>query len=87
MQYLIIAFRSRNDALTIRSILLNNKIMSETVNTPMEIAKSCGISLKINSQNKNATVSLISSIRKPPSYIGTFLISEMFGERVIDRLA
>lgn len=86
MQYLIIAFRSRNDALTVKNLLFNQQIMSETVNTPMEIAKSCGISLKINTHNKNAVISLVSSIRKPSSYIGTFLVSELFGERVINRL-
>ncbi|MBD5085829.1 MAG: DUF3343 domain-containing protein [Clostridiales bacterium] len=48
MNYLVIVFRSRNDALTMRSYLASRGVSCAIINAPRSITHSCGIALKIN---------------------------------------
>ena len=49
MIYSLITFRSRNDALAMRSYLSSRGVTSATVNAPRSLTQSCGLALKIQS--------------------------------------
>lgn len=46
MQYILIVFRSRSDALACRSHLLSRGVDAVVVNTPQQLTHSCGLSVK-----------------------------------------
>ncbi|MDE6605904.1 MAG: DUF3343 domain-containing protein [Clostridia bacterium] len=61
MIYSLIIFRSRNDALAMRSYLSSRGVISATVNAPRSLTQSCGLALKIQSVSTQALVGLIKS--------------------------
>lgn len=61
MIYSLIIFRSRNDALAMRSYLSSRGVISATVNAPRSLTHSCGLALKIQSVSSSTLVGLIKS--------------------------
>lgn len=61
MNYLVIVFRSRNDALALRSYLSGRGVSSTAINAPRSISQSCGIALKITNITPTTLTNLIKS--------------------------
>ncbi|MDE5756693.1 MAG: DUF3343 domain-containing protein [Clostridia bacterium] len=61
MIYSLIIFRSRNDALAMRSYLSSRGVTSATVNAPRSLTQSCGLALKIQGVSVQSLVGLIKS--------------------------
>ncbi|MDE6361405.1 MAG: DUF3343 domain-containing protein [Clostridia bacterium] len=61
MIYTLIIFRSRNDALAMRSYLSSRGVISATVNAPRSLTQSCGLALRIQGVSTQALVGLIKS--------------------------
>lgn len=50
MSAIILIFRSRNNALTIRSFLLANNVFAKLIDTPRALSASCGLAVEIVGQ-------------------------------------
>ncbi|MDE6189095.1 MAG: DUF3343 domain-containing protein [Clostridia bacterium] len=61
MNYLVIIFRSRSDALSMRSYLAARGVSSAVINAPRSITHSCGLALKITSVTPSTLSSLLKS--------------------------
>ena len=48
MQYILVAFRSRNQTATMYQAFVSNGISAKIVNTPREVNVGCGISIRID---------------------------------------
>ena len=48
MEYLLVAFRSREQTIKFNKILNDNGVFSEIVNTPKEAGVGCGLSAKVS---------------------------------------
>ena len=61
MNYSVIVFRSRSDALAMRSYLNSRGVPCATINAPRSITQSCGLALKIHNVSRQTLVNLIKS--------------------------
>ncbi len=61
MIYSLIIFRSRNDALEMRSYLSTRGVPCAVVNAPRGLMQSCGLALKIQGVSSSNLVGLIKS--------------------------
>ena len=77
MIYSLITFRSRNDALAMRSYLSSRGVTSATVNAPRSLTQSCGLALKIQSVSSSTLVGLIKSC---PSRVKCSLYQAYMGQ-------
>ncbi|MCI8421565.1 MAG: DUF3343 domain-containing protein [Clostridia bacterium] len=77
MIYSLITFRSRNDALAMRSYLSSRGVTSATVNAPRSLTQSCGLALKIQSVSSSTLVGLIKSC---PSKVKCSLYQAYMGQ-------
>lgn len=59
MNYIIIAFRSRNDLMAFSKVLRQNRIPHSIVNTPRNVSVSCGMSIKLEYKYYNLILSLL----------------------------
>ena len=60
MNHLIAVFSSRHDAIAFRELLKGNRIKCVIINTPKEVDKSCGISVKTDYRNRQKAQILLS---------------------------
>ena len=77
MIYSLITFRSRNDALAMRSYLSSRGVTSAIVNAPRSLTQSCGLALKIQSVSSSTLVGLIKSC---PSKVKCSLYQAYMGQ-------
>ena len=77
MIYSLITFRSRNDALAMRSYLSSRGVTSATVNAPRSLTQSFGLALKIQSVSSSTLVGLIKSC---PSKVKCSLYQAYMGQ-------
>ena len=64
MKYLIITFKSRNDAMLLFNILKSKNVICSVINTPKIIGSTCSLSIKTNINTLNIIRSLISPNNK-----------------------
>ena len=62
MNYLVITFRSRSDALAMRSYLSARGLPCSTINAPRGLTQSCGIALKIQGASTLSVSQMMHSI-------------------------
>lgn len=72
MNYLLIVFASRRDAVSFAERLQYNNAPSEMVNTPRRLSLSCGISVKTSERNINTVRRILNSYRFS-SFSGIYL--------------
>ena len=61
MNYLVIVFRSRSDALSTRNYLAARGVSSSVINAPRSLTHSCGLALKINGVTPSVLTGLLKS--------------------------
>ena len=59
MEYIILAFRSRNQTARVYEILLSHGISSQIINTPKEANVGCGLSLRLNESDLQKAKSIL----------------------------
>ena len=84
MQYYIAVFNSRAEALAFARILERNGVFSAIIQTPKEALKTCGLSVKIITDDI-ASSKLILSAGRYSSFYGWFVLSEQNGKRIVAR--
>lgn len=85
MKYLIVSYKSRNSLYAFAKILRQMGIASTIINTPRNIALSCGLSLKVNFAYLNQVASLIRSANLQ-GFWGLFLLTKTSTHDQIERL-
>lgn len=85
MKYLIISYKSRNSLYAFAKILRQMGIASSIINTPRNIALSCGLSLKVDFAYFSQVVSLISNAQLQ-GFWGVFLLTKTPTHDQIERL-
>ena len=82
MKYIIISFKNRNSVYAFLKILKNFNIFSSIINTPHNISKSCGLSLKADFGYHNQVVNILKNSRLT-DLIGIFVVERQgFNERI-----
>lgn len=61
MNYLLIVFHSRNEALNVRNYLQKNGVSSTAINAPRILSVSCGLALKIVGVQLSMLTNLLSA--------------------------
>lgn len=85
MKYLIISYSSRNSLYAFAKILKQFGISSSTINTPRNIAQSCGLSLKVDFYYLTQISSLVQSSRLQ-GFWGVFLVTRTPTHEQIERI-
>ena len=83
MQYVLFVFSARDGAMALYDYCLTHRIAAAVVNTPRELAASCGISVKTSTRD---TARLQRVVTKLPTYVGAYLVSTTLTHRSIVRL-
>lgn len=82
MEYVIVAFRSRSDTIDFSSILKQNGVFCEIVNTPKEAGVGCGLSVKISKGNFYIVKRLVFNANKK-SFAGFFAVKQIAGKKIV----
>ncbi len=77
MNYLVITFRSRSDALAMRSYLSARGLPCSTINAPRGLTQSCGIALKMQGVS---TLSVSQMIKSCPTKVRCTLYQAYLGQ-------
>lgn len=85
MKYLIVSYKSRNSLYAFAKILRQYGIASSIINTPRNIALSCGLSLKVDFAFFGQVSGLVSSTHLP-GFWGVFVLTRMSSHDQIERL-
>ena len=85
MKYLIISYKSRNSLYAFAQILRQYGIASTIINTPRNIALSCGLSLKVDFGHFSRVASLINNVNLS-GFWGVFLLTRTSTHDQIERL-
>lgn len=85
MKYLIISYKSRNSLYAFAQILRQYGIASTIINTPRNIAISCGLSLKVDFGHYNHVIGLINNANLP-GFWGVFMLVKTSTHDQIERL-
>ena len=72
MKHLIISYKSRNSVYTLSKILRQNGINVEIINTPRNIAISCGLSIRTDFKYFAITSNIVKTI-KLNDFVGIFI--------------
>ena len=85
MNYILIVFKSRSETLNFASLLKGQKIPATVVNTPREVSRACGISIKCFSEYTAKILELI-RFRRYNSYAGMYKVTEFGIRKEIERI-
>lgn len=85
MKYLIVSYKSRNSLYAFQKMLRQMGIASSIINTPRNIALSCGLSLKIDFAFYAQVAGLVGSSRLT-GFWGVFLLTKTPTHDQIERL-
>lgn len=78
MDYIIVAFRSRNETIQVNRYLSNHGIFCEVVNTPKQAGVGCGLSVKIMPNTFQIVKNIIFSANLK-TFAGFFAVSKGIG--------
>ena len=82
MEYIVVAFRSRQETVAFAGFLKKNGIKNEIINTPKEAGVGCGLSVKTEK-------SLFSVVKKAVfisglnSFAGFFLVTKVGNKNIV----
>lgn len=82
MEYIAVAFRSREHTVKFSNFLNSNGIFCSIINTPKEAGVGCGLSVKISAPYFQAVKRAVRSL-KPTSFAGYFAVTEKGGRRTV----
>jgi hypothetical protein len=82
MEYIVVAFRSREHTVKFSGYLTAQGIPNSIINTPKEAGVGCGLSIKI-SKERFAQVKRIVLGLSLSSFAGFFLVKNVAGMRVV----
>ena len=82
MEYVVVAFRSREHTVRFYGLLSQNGVASEIINTPKEAGVGCGLSVKIKKENFS-TVKNAVRYASLSSFAGFFLVTILSGKRTV----
>ncbi len=82
MDYIAVAFRSREQTLKFASYLNKNGLTVSIVNTPKEAGVGCGLSVKIPSTALPIVKRVLSSVNVP-TFAGCFSVTERGNRRIV----
>ena len=82
MEYIVVAFRSREHTVKFSGYLTAQGIPNSIINTPKEAGVGCGLSVKINKSAFYAVKNLMRN-GSPSSFAGFFSVSENYGRRSV----
>lgn len=82
MEYVIVAFRSREHTVKFYGLLSQNGIASEIVNTPKEAGVGCGLSVKTRKEHFPAVKKAV-HYASLSSFAGFFLVTMIGGKRTV----
>lgn len=85
MKYLIVSYKSRNSLYAFAKILRQYGIASSIINTPRNIALSCGLSLKVDFAFYGQVSGLI-NVAHLPGFWGVFMLTKAQTHDQIERL-
>ena len=83
MQYALFVFSARDGAMALLDYCLTHRVGATVVNTPRELATSCGISVKTSPRDATRISGVVTKI---PTYVGTYLVNATLTHRSIVRL-
>ena len=82
MEFLIIAFRSREESAKFNRLLLSSGIKSTLIPTPKEAGLSCGISVRVGLNNFLAVKTLL-NITNFKTFTGVFKVKNLGGKNLV----
>ena len=82
MEYLIVAFRSREHTVKFYGLLTQNGVAAEIVNTPKEAGVGCGLSVKIRKEHFSTAKKAV-HYASLSSFAGFFLVIVVSGKRIV----
>ena len=82
MEFLIIAFRSREESVKFNRLLQKYNIWGTLTAPPKEAGLSCGVSVKTMASNFYAVKNLL-EMMKPKTFVGVFKIDTLNGRNVV----
>jgi hypothetical protein len=82
MEYIVVAFRSREHTVKFSGYLTARGIPNTIINTPKEAGVGCGLSVKID-KNAFFVVKNLLATGRPNSFAGFFSVIESHGGRVV----
>ncbi len=82
MDYIVVAFRSREQTLKFSSFLSARGLPNAVINTPKEAGVGCGLSVKIPVAYFSTVKQGIKNLR-PNSFAGYFAVSDRGGKRSV----
>ncbi len=82
MEFLIIAFRSREESVKFNRLLSEFNISSTLTSPPKEAGLSCGISVKTDLSNFYAVKNILSRT-KTKTFVGIFKVKTLGGRNVV----
>ena len=82
MEFLIIAFKSKEESVKFNHLLSKYGIVSSLTAPPKEAGLSCGVSVKTPASNFYAVKSLLEML-KPKTFVGVFKIDTKNGRNVV----
>jgi hypothetical protein len=83
MQYVLFVFSSRTGAMAAYDYCVTHRIGVAVLNTPRELAASCGISLKVSTAEYGYVQRYVAKL---PAYVGTYLVNASLSRRTFTRL-
>ncbi len=85
MQYVIVAFRSRNQTAKMYEIFTSNGVPSKIINTPREVNVGCGISVRFD-ESFLEKAKMLANRYPQPSFVGFFKIFISGGRYLAKRI-
>lgn len=82
MEYVVVAFRSREHTVRFHGLLQSSGISSEIINTPKEAGVGCGLSVKTKKENFSAVKNAV-YYASLSTFAGFFLVSLIGGKRIV----
>ena len=84
MEYYVAVFKSRTEAISYTTNLRRNFIYANLIPTPVEVGRTCGLSVKIEIKDINEAKYLL-SISRNSSFLGWYRCTEINGRKIIVR--
>ena len=82
MEYLVVAFKSRQESIKVGKVFNSVGISSSVITTPKEAGLGCGLSVKTDLRNLFAVKNVLTRINAK-SFLGLFKVIEVVGKPIV----
>ena len=82
MEYIVVAFRSREQTVKFSNFLNKNYISNRIINTPKEALVGCGLSVRVGVNSLSNAYRAVRAVSFS-SFAGIFLVKELNGKRFV----